>query len=518
MWALYAAGLDPDALHETHAALLHDAWDAPSDYPPMLWATNYHRLACLTLFTLFFAGDAFAPKCTIDGESIQKWLQRHFLGAVAQLVTAVREAGLLDECVIGWDSLNEPHPGLVGADLRARPGPMRQGPMPTPFESMLLGVGEAVTLPTYTFGALGARHTGSVHVAPSRGVWLTPDADAARGAGRYGWRRAAAPPGCVWAQHGVWDTATKTLLQPDYFRADFVEAFWLPHWAAYTRLVRSIHACAIAFVQPPVFAPPPHAIRALLDERACSTAHFYDGLTLVTKRWHSFNADGVGILRGAYSHVLFALALGRRAVRACLARQLARLAADVTERMGPYPFLVGETGVPMDMGDATYAEQAHAMDATLAACDANLLGYFLWTYCADHSSEWGDRWNGEDLSLWSPHGPEARWAHARGARAIHAWCRPYARAVPGRLTRLAFDMASKEFAVSFSTGALPPHDEARTAEIYLPYIHYGPADAPGTLSIDVAASDGDWTCTDQLLLWRIDAGRSAHTLRVRRVE
>ena len=79
-------------------------------------------------------------------------------------------------------------------------------------------------------------------------------------------------------------------------------------------------------------------------------------------------------------------------------------------------------------------------------------------------------------------------------------------------------MASKAFTVSFSTGALPPQDEARTAEIYLPYIHYGRADAPGTLSIDVAASDGDWTCTDQLLLWRIDAGRSAHTLRVRRVE
>jgi len=52
----------------------------------MVWGANYHRLASATMFTLFFAGDRFAPKTKIDGVPAQEFLQSHFLGAMATLV------------------------------------------------------------------------------------------------------------------------------------------------------------------------------------------------------------------------------------------------------------------------------------------------------------------------------------------------------------------------------------------------------------------------------------------------
>ena len=37
----------------------------------MVWPTNKDKLACFTLFMLFFAGDRFAPDFRIDGEPAQ---------------------------------------------------------------------------------------------------------------------------------------------------------------------------------------------------------------------------------------------------------------------------------------------------------------------------------------------------------------------------------------------------------------------------------------------------------------
>ena len=160
----------------------------------MIWATNYPRLLSLTVWTLFFAGKAYAPKCIIDGINIQDYLQNHYLDAVSQLAKRIAaEPGLLDEVVIGWDSMNEPGDGMIGReDISVVPKTerLKKGPMPSPFQGMRLGMGQAVEVEVWTFTQLGPKSSGTQIIDP-KGVklWLKPEEEATRGGGKWGWTR-----------------------------------------------------------------------------------------------------------------------------------------------------------------------------------------------------------------------------------------------------------------------------------------------------------------------------------------
>ena len=162
----------------------------------------------------------------------------------------------------------------------------------------------------------------------------------------------------VWAQHGVWDIETTTLLRPDYFlttpsnpdtKVNYVEDFWRMHWFSYASQVRLHHPEAIHFIQPPVFEIPPSLPESFLKGRACAVPHYYDGLTLMTKHWNWFNADALGILRGKYWSVLQAVKVGDKAIRKSIQDQLGILQKDTADVYGKYPTLIGEIGCPYDM-------------------------------------------------------------------------------------------------------------------------------------------------------------------------
>ncbi|CAO3589026.1 unnamed protein product [Absidia cylindrospora] len=459
-WTLTLAGLNPLNFNTTIAALVQNTYDKPETYPRMIWNTNYQRLAAATMFTLFFAGKTFAPRCVIDQVNIQDYLQRHFFNAIAQLAMRIQQHGLEDSVVLGYDTMNEPGHGYLGFPdlnkLDESDTSFKMGLMPTPFQGMLLGSGLATKVANYEFIWSGPKKRGDVMVDPSEddltSAWLTQE-QLDDSCIAFGWKRAKSweKAGCIWELHGIWETSTRSLVLPHYFATHptsekpthFAQDYWLPFLTSYIQTIRTIHKQAIIFVQPPILDKPPKLPENdPLYQRLVYTPHWYDGLTLVKKKWCSYNIDFINLNRGKYGsgplRFIRALCLGENAIRKCFIKQLTTIRAEGLEQIGNYPCLLGEIGIPYDMKDGSSvssqqtpsiwqrlwhwfmsllfnttlatsslndinkpdSSQNKAMDASINAVENTLLNYTLWQYVPDNDPMWGDQWNGEDLSIW----------------------------------------------------------------------------------------------------------------------
>ncbi|KAI1264385.1 putative glycosyl hydrolase [Xylariaceae sp. FL1019] len=424
MWTIYACGLNPQSFAATEAAIVHNTYPEPDKFPKMIWSTNYYRLAAATMFTLFFAGRDFAPKCIINGMNIQDYLQGHFMRACAHLAKRIHEAGDIEnEVVFGWESLNEPNRGMIGhVDLGAIPKEqqLKKGTCPTFWQCMLTGSGRAIEVDTWDIGGLGAHKVGRALIDP-RGekAWVPPDYDDSR----YGWKR---DPDwkmgeCIWAQHGVWDPSQDRLLQKDYFERHpktgelldyqkFTNTYFMDFYRYYRDTIRGIYKDAIMLCQPPTLEIPP-TIKGTADDDPMMVyaPHYYDGITLMTKKWNrTWNVDVFGVLRGRYLHPAFAIKIGETAIRNSFKDQLAAIKKEGQDYMGNHPCVLTEFGVPYDMDDkhayrtGDYSSQSAAMDANHFAVEgAGMEGYTLWLYSVTNDHQRGDQWNGEDLSIYS---------------------------------------------------------------------------------------------------------------------
>ncbi|KAG0272809.1 hypothetical protein BGZ95_011405 [Linnemannia exigua] len=432
LWTLHLAGLDPSHFAQTNASIVHNTYEDPENYPKMIWVTNYTKLAAATMFTLFFAGSIYAPNCVVDNMNIQDYLQTHYIKsymALAEYINA--QHGIEDDVVIGYDTLNEPSAGWIGVeDVTKIPDHQEYNKelTPTPLQAMLLGQGHKQTVEFWALTFFGPKRKANKTVDPE-GVtaWLSPE-DRAQKDKRFGWKRAPQFPKageCIWAQHGVWDLATQQALVPDYFlcdprtqeKFDFGSRSFLPFCRRFAQAVRTIHKAAIIFLEPPVnelppSLPPPHddddVAQFDITSRVVYAPHWYDGLTLLNKRWNFFNIDYLGVKRGRYANYAAAVKIGEKAIRECFRHQLACIQEEGQAALGLHPTLIGEIGIPYDMSDkksykpnGNYKDQIKAMDANMYALESNHLNFTLWNYCADNSHKWGDLWNGEDLSLWS---------------------------------------------------------------------------------------------------------------------
>lgn len=488
-WTFEAVGMDVTRLSDTGAAIVHAIHGDP--FPRMIWPTNYSKLAAATMFTLFFGGEDFAPRTTVDGASVQEFLQRHYIDAVKQV--ARRLKGVPN--VVGYDIMNEPSPGFIGcADLNETAGLLRLGESPTPFQAMLLGAGFPQEVELWGVHITGAKLRGRRLVNP-QGVRV--------------WRAGC---DCVWRQNGVWDTdsdGTPRLLNLDHFArvgdrtVDFAADYLHPFAVRFAREIHSVDPDAIIFVEgPPGQGPPRWTPNGAPN--VVNAAHWYDGITLLTKNFVPFLSADPRTGK---------LVLGRKRVRRSFVEQVAEAKNWAAERMGGAPTLTGEFGIPFDMRNkrayrtGDFSLQVQAMDASFQAMEANLLSCTLWNYTADNDNRWGDQWNDEDLSIFSRDQQTDPSDINSGGRALEAVVRPYPRKIAGEPLRIEFDVKHRTFEFGFR------HDPAVNAptEVFVPSIQY-----PEGYVVEVSDGAYEVDRAGQTLTYRHGTDRMIHCVRVRR--
>ncbi|MCY3916569.1 MAG: cellulase family glycosylhydrolase [Chloroflexi bacterium] len=482
-WTFEAAGLDVERFHQTGAALLHQ--EQPDDFPHMLWANNYYRFAAFTMFTLFFGGRTYAPQLMVDGLNIQDYLQERYVNAFAQVAKRIRHL----PNVLGFDTMNEPHYGLIGLpDLRGLDHlPFQRGLMPTPAQAIFLANGFAPE-PSDFGSPLPNLPPLKVDAAP-----IDPQ-------GATVWRGDCAD---VWRAQGIWDVGKDgqpRLLRPGHFaRANFTQDFLAPFIERFAKGIRAVMPEAHIFLEAEPFAPPPR----LEDARKLVYApHFYDGMTLFTRRFNPhLNFD------------LFSMRplIGEADIRAYFREQFGRFRRYADETLGDVPIVIGEFGAPIDMNGADayhsgdFSMQADALDYNLRALDDHLLNYTLWNYSPDNSNERGDGWNGEDLSIFSRDQQSDPSDIDSGGRALSAIVRPYAKKVAGQPLNMRFDRRRGLFTFSFR------HDSAITepTEIFVPNAQF-----PAGYRVEVSDGDYEVLRDEQRLLYRHSDKDMPHLIRV----
>ncbi|CAG8474479.1 3440_t:CDS:2 [Acaulospora colombiana] len=487
-WTLDLVGFNMRNFTATDAAIVHNTYENPEKFPKM------------------------------------EYLQSHFCNAYKLLAEKICEAQLHDSTVIGFDTMNEPSWGFVGAkDLNKIPEfqEYRRGRIPTPFQAMLLGEGIPCTLEVWDIVWYGFGVVGKERIDPNgKTAWLKDDPEG------YPWEKGPEfPKGCIWAGHGIWDKKTKELLRPDYFainpdtgrEPDWNEDCLKPFVQRYARTIRSVYSNAIIFVQPPVLEQPPRFDKSdELNERLVYSPHWYDGVTLVQKRYNWWTIDYLGIKRGKYRGFLPAIKVGDRAIKRNFADQL-ELIKNEREFLGDVPCIIGEIGIPYDMQDkkaykdGDYSQQIKAMEASIQALEANLLSFTLWNYCPDNNHEWGDQWNGEDLSIYSLsiHGEKIHSMMSSGSdqgsdvggRALESLLRPFPIKTNGQPLSLKFNPYKKHFEYVFKNPVNPSADSP--TEIYLPRHHFSESE---DFSIYHSSGKWKWDKASQLLLYWHDVG------------
>jgi hypothetical protein len=420
-WTLEELGIKPELLDATGAAL---TWQRYGEYhggrscPPMIWPSNYDRYAAATMFTLFFAGNVYAPDLRVRGEPVQDWLQGRYIAAMRHCYRRIKNC----RAITGWGIMNEPSPGFAGRrDLSRAEDPMIPlGPVPSPFQTMMAAAGYRVEAPVYGITPLGRRVIRREVLNP-QGLSLF----------REGFD-------CPWKTAGVWDEqgGKARLLRKDHFARYqgrppcFEDDFLKPFTVKFIEAMQEGREGTLFFIEGPVRGGHPHW-GPLGDPQGgkdnppntVNAFHWYDGFSLysrIFRPWFNINTHTGRLL------------LGRKAVAAYYRDSLGRVLAWTREKMGNMPCLLAEFGIAFNMnggkagrtGDYTMQEEALAL--YYDTIDQTLLHSTIWNYSAGHTGEYGDGWNGEDLSIVTG-GPGGT---ALG-RAAAGWLRPYPMATAG---------------------------------------------------------------------------------------
>ena len=326
--------------------------------------------------------------------------------------------------------------------------------------------------------------------------------------GERAWISAAAD---IWKQHGVWGLdgmGQPVVRKSDYFRqvngkdVNFHRDYFRPFANRFAQELRLVAPGALIFVEgvpsqgeltwTPADAP-----------NIVHAAHWYDDITLFRKQyvsWLAFDAETSRII------------VGPQRARQALTRQVARVIERSASQMNGAPTLIGETGIPFDMGHARayrsgdFSMQLRAMDASMSALESSFASFTLWNYTADNTNERGDQWNGEDFSIYSRDQLDGDGDLYDGGRALGAVIRPYPISIAGEPTHISFDRRSRRFEFSFrhAPGVDAP------SELFVPGLQY-----PQGCTVEVSDGCFELDAGRQLLVYRHSLGQALHTLALR---
>ncbi|GHU16651.1 glycosyl hydrolase family 35 [Spirochaetia bacterium] len=451
-WTLEMLGMDLDRLDITGAALTWQRWGElhRGKYPHMIWPSNYDRYAAATMFTLFFAGNTFAPDLLIEGTRVQEWLQEHYIAAFRHCYRRLKNCG----AILGWGTMNEPHQGFTGhRDLGKAENPMiPMGPMPSPFQTMAAASGRPVKIPVY---ALGGKWVIGHETLNPKGLSLFKEGFS-----------------CPWKQAGIWtdEGGEPQLLRKDHFAryqgkpVRFTDDFLKPFMLRFIERMQEPNPAAVFFLDglPMRFnTSPADKIAGDMREQphwqegdppmVVNAFHRYDGATLFTKSFRPWLGLRVDTMRPL---------LGRKQLSGYFRDALAEETHWTRDHMDDIPCLLGEFGLPFDMNhkkafkNGDYSLHEEALSIYYDAVDANLLHSTIWNYTADNTNEAGDGWNGEDLSIFS----------GKDGRARAGWLRPYAMATAGTPLSMQWDRKTGTFTYCYRAD---PEIKAPT-EVFLP--------------------------------------------------
>lgn len=528
LWTLHAAGINPDNLEATSAALFGEKHPDVK----MIWAANYHRLACQIMFTVFYAGHDFLPKLEINGENLQYFLERHYFNAVKKLALAIAETD--PTLVIGWESLNEPGHGLIGYfNLGLLPQEhqhVKLGPTATPFQGMILANGQKQVVDYFLFTSMGVKKHGTQTIDPKgQSLWL-PHEKLNEIDHAYGWERNW-DGGCIFKLHGIYEETspqkTPRLLLPLYFthsqkysnvkitETTFVDRYFAEQYARYRSIIRNIYDEWLLFLQPPVNCEPPNVhqgkctVSDIIDDKTVYAPHYYDGLTLMLQEWRFFNVDALGVIRNKYSNPpIMALRVGGPAIRQSLKHQLAYLKNEGQQILNhKLPVMITEIGIPFNIHQSCFVR---AMDANCHALEKGNIHHTLWVYVQSNTLKDGDNWNGENLSIFC-RDLQKQAADpsnlSNGIRAIEALARPYPISITGQPLDYGFDIKSATFSckIKFSNQSTP------TAQFALPEFYFPKDNSENTT---VTVSNGTWKIHDNSLIWTPDKS-GVHAIQIK---
>lgn len=384
LWTLEVAGLNPRKLPQCGAVLLQSPSLEEYSEPGTLWATNYTKFAVNTMFTLFFAGEVFAPRAQYQGQNIGTLLRKRYIACLEEMAQRFEHIS----GVIGFDVMNEPHHGFIGMDTLEKFDEdvlLHLGEMPSAIQSMRLASGIPQKVPVYTTSWPKPTRISSYKLVNPDGIngWLPERED-------------------IWQQHNVWlasayQDAYFSCFPYDHVRAgqkvDFNDDFYTPFLHDCQRAIQKVMPRAWLFIE-----PIPNTISTPLPsfsniKKICYAPHWYDLKALFEKKFSSYVTMNVQALsrgsRNLFAHTYF----GSSQAIDNYTKQYATIFENSPKQ---FPRLVGETGIPFDMNHYyqvqkssakaknDYWVQSQMLDIMCTAMERSLLSYTLWNYTPEN--------------------------------------------------------------------------------------------------------------------------------------